>query len=842
MAQKAQRNLSMGELTPNLYASTDLDQYLSGLRTCRNYFVNRFGGVTNRSGTQYIAQTTGETRLIPYINNTVSLLLVLTDQKLNVYRNDVRVGVELDTPYDLSVSGFSLQDINYEQIGNTIVMVHRDHPPMEFEINESDNTSTFEAFSLTPETTTPMGLTLTSTATTSTDASATTFTYWVTAVDKVTLEESLPQSTPVSNSYSITETGLSRTTHHTIHWQEVSNAIQYNIYRSTSNNNIGFFYAVVDASNTDTFTVGGNPVIRVFFRDYGLAYQTTEFSYPERVEPFPTTTSSTSNNPGVVSSYQQRLVLASTNSDPGAFAFSNTALIHNYTETTPIEPSNSIKSRIVDESRIQGFAGSDRVIMFTSKGEFIIDGDRAGILSPQNINIRPISNWGTSSVSPIVIGTFIFYVQSLGVFIRSVNTRHLYTSTLINRYSTHLFENRSIKDWAYAETPHSILWIINDRGELISITYAVDENIIGTSRHDFEGGTVESITTITQDNEDVVYFIINRSGTRSIEKLTSRTKEDSDDYTFIDSHLQVGDRTLLNQTLQIVNNSITPDSWGAGVELTLDVPFTVSDYDSDTTHNGLLLVGSVISFTHNDVTYNLTVSRLDSNLETGDFHVLTDREIPRGLRSTSQNIETFNTDITISHVNFKGLEHLNGKEVSVYADSSVISSPNNRNYPTYRVTNGRLSQNLPRPASKVVIGLPYTYDIQTLDIDTRGITSTHDQNKLIKEVGIYVKDTRGLFTDTDFPENDSISSMTEFRVSPRGVVDSVLKNRTETKYKQIKISPKWDNNGRVAVRGVDPLPSTILAIYPIGYIPRLPARTIQDERGLQEGQHFRGNQ
>jgi len=48
---------SAGELAPALHAGApDQVKYLTGLRTCRNFIVQRAGGVTNRPGTRFVAR------------------------------------------------------------------------------------------------------------------------------------------------------------------------------------------------------------------------------------------------------------------------------------------------------------------------------------------------------------------------------------------------------------------------------------------------------------------------------------------------------------------------------------------------------------------------------------------------------------------------------------------------------------------------------------------------------------------------------------------------------------------------------------------------------------------
>jgi hypothetical protein len=69
-----QPSFSGGELAPSLHARVDLAKYATGLKTCRNFVVQAHGGVANRPGTKFIAETKNSaktTRLIPFEFNIV---------------------------------------------------------------------------------------------------------------------------------------------------------------------------------------------------------------------------------------------------------------------------------------------------------------------------------------------------------------------------------------------------------------------------------------------------------------------------------------------------------------------------------------------------------------------------------------------------------------------------------------------------------------------------------------------------------------------------------------------------------------------------------------------------
>lgn len=73
MTTLSQKSFSSGEISPSLYARSDLVKYATGLRTCKNGIVLRYGGYANRPGTEYIQEVSDSTkvvRLVPFIFNT----------------------------------------------------------------------------------------------------------------------------------------------------------------------------------------------------------------------------------------------------------------------------------------------------------------------------------------------------------------------------------------------------------------------------------------------------------------------------------------------------------------------------------------------------------------------------------------------------------------------------------------------------------------------------------------------------------------------------------------------------------------------------------------------------
>lgn len=132
-----QPSFTGGEISPSLYARTDLERYASSLKTCRNFIVSSFGGVYNRPGFRYIAASKAnqKVRLIPFqFNTTQTYVIELGANYARVYSNGFQVTsggtpVEIATPW----SGTDVWGLRYTQSADVLYLTHPNYPPQMIE-------------------------------------------------------------------------------------------------------------------------------------------------------------------------------------------------------------------------------------------------------------------------------------------------------------------------------------------------------------------------------------------------------------------------------------------------------------------------------------------------------------------------------------------------------------------------------------------------------------------------------------------------------------------------------------------------------------------------------------
>src|SRR5512146_58165 len=123
-----QRSFGGGEVAPAVYGRADQIKYQTGLARCRNFFVRRHGGVSNRPGTQYITPQGNHDyagRIWKFVfNASQTYILLFENQTLRFVREGALItvsgvaaynGATAYIPGDLVLSG----GINYYCIADT---------------------------------------------------------------------------------------------------------------------------------------------------------------------------------------------------------------------------------------------------------------------------------------------------------------------------------------------------------------------------------------------------------------------------------------------------------------------------------------------------------------------------------------------------------------------------------------------------------------------------------------------------------------------------------------------------------------------------------------------------
>ena len=240
---------------------------------------------------------------------------------------------------------------------------------------------------------------------------------------------------------------------------------------------------------------------------------------------------STGNYPGAVGLYQQRLMLARTDSNPQTIWASRTGNFASMAVASPPRDDDSIEltidARQVNE--IRHLVAMDQLLVFTSGTEWVLgSGSNSDAITPTSLKTKLQGYRGCSEVPPLVIGHAILYIQRNGAAVRemeySLQVDGLAT-TDISVLSNHMFREHSIIEWAYQQTPDSVVWCVRDDGVMLGFTYLKEHEVWAWHRHT-TNGTFESVCTIDGATQDDVYLVVKRhingQDVRYIERMAPR--------------------------------------------------------------------------------------------------------------------------------------------------------------------------------------------------------------------------------------------------------------------------------------------------------------------------------
>ena len=113
-----------------------------------------------------------------------------------------------------------------------------------------------------------------------------------------------------------------------------------------------------------------------------------------------------------------------------------------------------------------------------------------------------------------MIGGNVLFVQARGSIVRDLSFQEAvrgYRGQDLTIFSSHLFDEYTLDDWAFQQIPHSVVWAVRSDGTLLGLTYVREHEMWAWHRHDFEGGTVEKVCVVPEGNEDILYVIVNRT-------------------------------------------------------------------------------------------------------------------------------------------------------------------------------------------------------------------------------------------------------------------------------------------------------------------------------------------
>ena len=492
--------------------------------------------------------------------------------------------------------------------------------------------------------------------------------------------------------------------------------------------------------------------------------------------------STTTGFPSCVSFFEQRLVFAATINNPQTVYFSKSGDYENMDANIggTIADDDAIIYTIASNqvNAIRFLTSARTLIIGTAGGEFVVSGGGDNnAVTPTNIMIKKQSNHGAANVDAISVGNATLFLQRAKRKIRELAYNFDvdgYIAPDLTILAEHITEG-GIAEMAYQEEPLAIIWCVRDDGQLIALTYQREQEVVAWHRHIIGGvfGTgnavCESVAVIpTEDSEYELYMIVKRTiggaTTRYVEYLNTFDFDQTNNTSFNYLDSQLG-----------LSKSATTLTAGISATVTTIPVASISGLSS----SGKIKIGGEIIAYAGISSLNLTGCTRGQNITSATAHL-----------SGAVTKEVVNI--------LAGLNHLNGQTVSILADGAT--------HPDKVVSNNQIT--LDRFATDVKIGLGYTSILKTMRIDAGSQDGTSQgKTKRIYEVTARLFETVGVEVGPDLSNMERIPFRTSADPMDQGIPPF-------TGDKEVEFRGNYDTDGFMMVRQTQPLPLTLLSLYP----------------------------
>ena len=799
------RSFAGGEISPDMYGRVDLAKYQTGLALCRNAFVLPHGPVENRPGTEYVAgvkNNNAPVRLIPFTYNFTQTMAIevgagyfrfhsqagtllagspaawssvtayvvgslVSSSGTNYYcilANTNQAVTNTTYWYALPANGYyeipngyaqaDLMNLHYVQNDSILTIVHPNYPVQVLQrVGATDWTLTAPSFA-TPSYC-PTSCSAAATTPHTTNWNPLVYQYCVTTVETVDYQESIASNSATCPQNDLTLVGNVNT----ISWVApagITNIARYNIYKY-SNGLWGF----IGQANAGTTTFIDNNI----FPNTSQTPPVTDAGFNDAV----------GNYPGAVTYFQQRKYFAGSINQPQNVWATMPGTETNLTYTLPVQQSNRLSFKIAarEASGIQHLVPVANMVMLTNSTEWrLTSTDGSGVWAG-NLYIQPQSYVGANNVTPVMVGNSLLFSQSRGCRIREMTYQYMSQAYITNDLSVmagHLFDYQQIYDMCFSKSPYPILHCVSSSGSLVSLTYVPEQQVAAWHHHDFSG-VVESICCITEQpagtvaSEDMLYMSVNRvingQTVRTIERMHTRYFNTASDAWFVDC----GASNALPGSYKMQAGTITINMLAHGLSPGNSRYFTFSD----TTLSGTYTVTTVI-----DVN-NLTLTTA----------------------SLAQEVGTVNMTAAYQVTTISGLTWLIGMTVNILADGAPVPP---------QVVSATGTITLPYPATKVIVGLPITAQVQPLPMAFQTDPGYGEAlQKNVDQVWLRLYRSGGITVGPDWVNQTGViqRAATDAPGNAPALVSGVV---------AVVLPTEWSPDANICIQQTDPLPFTLCAI------------------------------
>lgn len=625
-----QPSFAAGEVSPEVSSRVDLEKYGSMLVDAKNVGIRPYGALYKRGGTTFCGSTKYADKtciLKPFtVTSTTAYLLEIGHLYIRVWLNDVRIDVEVVTPFTES----ELKNLRFCQSADVMYIVSGTHPVQmllrysatnwvlnQFDMSKPYYDATVSGY-IEGRTIASSGLSGNVTL----NANGSVFSAGMVG-GGVTLQSSMPSVTITANGTQTTGGILCGEswkilTHGTwtgsVKVQKSLDNVTWEDYREYKSNN--------DFNATESGTVDEYTYLRLVSTMSSGSADLTILPYTHEGTAIITAVTNTTTAqatvkksfgntnatedyifsswnsdygyPSCVAFFQDRLCFASSAKQPYMVWMSKTGDYNNFsvekTAGTVTDDSAIALSFISrQQQKIQHIVPASDLIVMTDGNEWIISG--AEVVTPTKATPKVQTSRGSTNITPIIIGNRIIYVQRRGKTVRDMGysfESDSYDGMDLTLLAKHITSHTAIIDGSYMQDPDNQIFFVLDSGRIACLAYVQDQKIYAWSQF-ITDGNFESVCDVESDSEDTMYTVVKREvngeTVRYIERFNDYP-EDGNLYGYImtdsavkfdleEAQSEFSIPHLAGKIVDVVADGQSYDHLEIGVDGTLTIPMAV---------------------------------------------------------------------------------------------------------------------------------------------------------------------------------------------------------------------------------------------------------------------------
>ncbi len=490
------KNFSAGEISPQLSERTDIDLYYRAGKKIENFVPLKFGGIKRRDGLKFMG-VINESIYDPGVkfiqfkySESVSYILEFTH---NYFRIITPTGYLLDS-YNSVLKVYSgilvdyINDFSYAQYENKLYICHSRFAPRIIELNGTTWTSYDMKFN--SKCMTPTEVRVTTPRPTGKPIPEGTI-YKKVSYTVIPYDE---DDIPGAKSYTLASMNVPKYPtpdyYTSIIWNMLTYAKGY------------LLYEVEDGIESLLLKTTNNS-----YKDFGYHELNHNKGFPQSLGLF----TAHDQYPSKVTFYDRRLIFAASNKEQHTIWGSVPALFHNFIAESIPTDACPWKFTIASNQKnpINWLFSSDKLIIGSDADEWRISGNSGESITPNSVEVRRLSSWGSAEMTPKALGDDILFIDNTRKNIRAMNKNNNFSISNLNIYADHLTKDCKIINWDISTGDNQIIYLVLDNGSMIGLTYDKDHQVFAWHRYITDGKFLD-ICTLKNNGECNLFVAIER--------------------------------------------------------------------------------------------------------------------------------------------------------------------------------------------------------------------------------------------------------------------------------------------------------------------------------------------